>query len=165
MARIASGIVELGVHLVEGNTGAGVGGTSRLPHDLSYKLDFASGTDDGQINRVHSVTSTISSTPTDIDLLGSLASEIAGGGTTSLVDLVGIILHNTGSVAVQVGGDTNALAIFGAAADFITVQPGGLFVWLAPAGVAPVASTGDILQLATASSTTTVKVVLLGRSA
>lgn len=165
MARIASGIVDIVVRAQEGDTGVGAGGTARLPHEIVYRLDLANGTANGEINRVHSVSSTFSTTPTDLDLLGSLTSQISGGAVTSFVDLAGIVIENTGSVNLLVGGDTNAVLIFSAANDVLVVPPGGIFVWMAPAGLAPVASTGDVLQIAAASGTCTGKVLLLGRSA
>lgn len=166
MARQATGRLEVRCVIEEVETALGAGqGQSRLEHPIEFLKTLSSGTADGSVDRVYSATASLTATPTDIDVLGSLTSVLSGG-ATSFVDLAGIVIeHVSGTGVVQIGGDAAAVLIFGAVGDFINLYPGGVFCWYAPAGFAPTGTTGDILQLATASSTAVVRVILIGRSA
>lgn len=166
MARSANGTLRVKCDISEVSTALGVGdATARLDHTIDFVYEMASGTADGQIDRVYSTAASLTTSPTDVDLVGSLTSVLSGA-ATSFVDLVGIVIqHYSGTGVVQIGADAAGIPIFGATNDLLNLYPGGIFVWFAPAGVATVATTGDILQLATASSTAVVKVIIFGRSA
>jgi hypothetical protein len=166
MAREASGTLSVSVDISERSTAVGVGdGTTSLVHRILYEKVLANGTSDGQIDRVHSEALSVTTTPTDYDLSGSLTSD-TGAGTTSFVDLSLIIITNDSSSGdLQVGGDAASIPIMGAAADYILVKPGGIFVWYAPAGLAVTNSTADVLQIASSTGTVTGKMILAGRSA
>lgn len=166
MAREASGTLSVNCNISERSTAVGVGdGTTTLVHSLLYEKVLANGTSDGQIDRIHSESLSVTTTPTDYDLSGSLTSD-TGAGTTSFVDLTGIIITNDSSSGdLQVGGDAASIPLFGAAADYILIKPGGIFVWYAPAGIAVTNTTADVLQIAASTGTVTGKMVLFGRSA
>lgn len=133
--------------------------------------DFANGTGANQADKVYSDTRTIAaSTTEDLDLAGGSLSDALGAALTFVKVRAILIIANEGNTNnLHVGGDANAVPIFGAAADFIVVKPGGLFLWTAPdaAGVTVTPGTGDILQVANsgAGSTVTYRVVILGTSA
>lgn len=166
MAREASGTVKVLVKVEEAETLLGAANKrSTLPHEIDFHYELGSGTADGQIDRVWSDEATYTTTPTDYDLVGSSVISELSGDAVSLVEIVGIVVHNTGSANLSVGGDANGVPIFGAAAHTITVPPGAIYVWFAPAGTTLVAGTGDILQVVAASGSVTGRVMVFGRSA
>jgi hypothetical protein len=119
------------------------------------------------MDRIHSDAITVTSTPTDVDLAGSLSSEV-GGGTTTFVKVSLIYVKNkspSGSGNVLIGGDANALPFFSAANDVLVLPPGGVFLWHAPPGVTVTAGTGDILQLAASTGSVELEYIVGGRSA
>jgi hypothetical protein len=128
---------------------------------------FTSGTTDGTtIDRCWSSSTAVTTTPTDHDLIGGLTSNL-NGQATSFVDLVGIICVNDGTSGdIQIGAGSNPVTGWVlAAGDGVTVKPGGIFLWLAPNGVAPSAGTADILREVASAGSISQKFVLLGRSA
>lgn len=166
MPRQVVGRITVDVELLERDTDKGTGsGVAQMAHQLVTDVIVASGTADGQMDRVYSDALSLTTTPTDLDLAGSLASDI-GAGTVVFAEVSLIAVKHLGTTGnIQLGGDANFLAIFGAAADFILIPPGGTFLWYAPAGVAVTATTGDILQLAASTGTIAAQVVIGGRSA
>lgn len=166
MAREASGTLSVSVDIQERSTAIGVGdSTAAMTHRILYEKVLANGTSDGSIDRVHSEALSVTTSPTDYDLSGSLSSDI-GAGTTSFVDLVGICITNDSSSGnLQVGGDAASIPLFGNVADYIVVPPGGCLFWYAPGGIAVTNSTGDVLQIASSTGTVTGKMTIFGRSA
>jgi hypothetical protein len=166
MARFANGSVRVEVDINEAVTALGAGDDiARMPHRRVYSKTLASGTADGEIDRVVSQGVSFTTTPTDIDLSGSLTSPLNAGAVV-FAEVSMIYIENTAAAGnLQVGGDAASLPLFGAAADFIVVPPGGCFFWYAPAGIAITATTADILQIAASAGTVTGKVTIAGRSA
>jgi hypothetical protein len=166
MAREASGTLSVSVDISERSTAVGVGdGTTSLVHRILYEKVLANGTSDGQIDRVHSEALSVTTTPTDYDLSGSLTSD-TGAGTTSFAEVTGIMITNDSSSGdLQVGGDAASIPLFGAAADYIPVEPGGCLLWYSPSGIAVTNSTADVLQIAASTGTVTGKLTIFGRSA
>jgi hypothetical protein len=109
---------------------------------------------------------TASSTPTDVDLAGALTRRVHGS-TLTAVDLCGIYLRNkSATTTLRIGGDAASVPLFGAVGDFINIPPGTTFLWeSALGGVTVTASTGDILQIDTASGTAEYDLAVWGRSA
>lgn len=123
--------------------------------------------DSGQADRNYIVKSgTASSTPTDVDVAGAITRRVHGD-TLTMADVALVYFHNKSTTTtIQVGGDAGALALFGAAADYEFVPPGGKIVrWTKISRWAVTASTGDILQIATASGTAEYDLAIVGRSA
>lgn len=168
MARGVKGTFRLDLEIAEFETGLGSSAqVSRLPHEEHILLEYTTGTADGSLDRAYSATGTATTTPTDVDLVGSLASVLSGA-TTSFVDIVGIVIVNTSTAGnLLVGGDANAIPIFAAANDVLVIPPGACFAWgfSALSGVTGTAETGDILQIAASAGSVTFRVTLVGRSA
>ena len=165
MPREVSGRIRLEIDLQERNTLVGDGTkTAVLAHQALRDKLITNGVGDGQMDRVHSTALSVTTTPTDFDLAGSLSSAI-GAGTTTFVDLSMIYIENTSTTGnLVVGGDANFVAFLGGATHTLTIPPGGVFFWEAPAGVTVVAATGDILQIAASTGTVTGKMIVGGRS-
>lgn len=139
-------------------------GDSKMVHLLELARGYGSGTAASTFDVVYSDTASIASgTPLSLDLLGSLTSVLTGQ-TVSFVKLCGVIVKNKSTTSGQyltLGGGSNALSGFSGKAD-----PSGVFVWFSPIdAMAPVAGTGDILQIASATGTISCDILLLGRSA
>jgi hypothetical protein len=169
MARIARGEIRVLVDINEMSTDLGAASaTANLKHRIDYQKQLGGGLDDGELDRVHGLDATggaaLTTTPTDIDLAGSLSSAI-GAGTTTFVELTGILIWNKGTVNILLGGDAAFVPLFSASNDVLLIPP-GIWFWSAElTGVIVTATTGDILQLAAASGTVEAEVILWGRSA
>lgn len=167
MPREASGLLRLQIALQERNTAIGAGGeNSSVNIDELLELVLASGTSDGQIDRVHRQALSLTTTPTDVDLRGVLQSML-GAGANDFIDLALLLVVNTGSAGnIVMGGDANAVPLFGATTHTEIIPPGGFSLkWLGPAGIGVTAGTGDILQLAASAGTVPGRLLLAGRSA
>ncbi len=143
---------------------------SVLSHDVKYdKGKLATGTGASQQDLVWSdATSVASGVPNDHDLAGSLTSELDGT-TITMVTVTEIWIENKSTTTgeqLQIGGDANAVPIFGAAADYIIVGPGGCFLWKDPIdGITVTAGTGDILQVDASTGTISYNIRIVGQSA
>ena len=147
----------------------GAGSSVSLSMPFSFSLSLADGTTANQVNRVYHKRLSLTTTPTDIDLSGSLTD--AFGNALVFVEIVAIFVKNNSSTAaevVQVGGDAAALVGWvGAANDYLNVPAGGCMAAVNPRDPAwaVTATTADILQLVAASGTPTADVMVLGRNA
>lgn len=167
MPREASGLVRLQVALQERNTAIGAGGdNASINYDELLELVLASGISDGQIDRIHRQALSLTTTPTNVDLRGVLQS-LLGAGANDFVDLALVLVVNTGVAGnIVLGGNVNAVPLYGAAAQSEIIPPGGFSLkWLGPAGVGVTAGTGDILQLAASAGVVPGRLLLAGRSA
>lgn len=95
-------------------------------------------------------------TPDDIDLSGGITD--AFGNSLTLTKLKGLYIKNNSTTAgqiLQIGGDTLAAPLFGAAPDYIVLGPGGVFWWWDPSAAAVALGAGatDVLQIAVAAGT------------
>lgn len=141
--------------------------TASAPLSLRKSFDFASGTGAFQANVVWS----------DSRSLAGAASEdldFAGGGLTDAfgvavapakVRLVVIASSTTNTTDLTLFGDTNSVPLLNTAATTVTLQPGGVYVFSAPAiaGRTVTAGTGDIIQVANgAGATATYEILVLG---
>jgi len=173
MARRLKTKVRILIECVEESTDLGAGELpSRLVHRFEYNRDFASGTSNGtQLDRVYSDTANFTTTPLDVDIISasSLPSKLDGSANVSLVDLCIVAATNEGASGggdIEVFGDgSGVVGVLKAANDIAVVKPQGCFVWIAPDGIAPVAGTGDIIQIAASTGTIEGKTLLAGRSA
>ena len=136
---------------------------------ISKSLSLTNGQGDNQGDLLWYDSRQVSSgVPEDLDLAGSLSDLY--GQTLTLVELVMLIIHNKSTTAaeqLQIGGDANAVPIFGATADYLLLGAGGFLVYTAPydGTITVTAGTGDILQVAAASGTIDYDIVVVGRSA
>ena len=136
----------------------------------TFSTELANGTSDNQADRLyHSRYAISASTTQSIDLKGSLVDDLGNAFTPA--KLRGIVVENraeTSGLDVYVGGNANAVPLFGAAADYAIVKPQGRFSLEAPIdGITVTASTGDIIDIENPSGSTavTVDVWIWGTSA
>jgi len=144
---------------------AGINGAISLIARTITK-QWAQGTSANGVDKVYAAAAlALTTTPTDLDLAGgSNVKDPASQTDQTFTKLHCVIVHNTGDNAIVLGGDANSVPLFDAAADSITIPVGGLVVLqYGPDGIAVTASTGDILQLAAAASTSTADVIIWGR--
>lgn len=147
--------------------------TPAATHELSLSDTLATGTSNGQADKVWSDTRTLAASATeDLDLAGALAAAL--GGTAVFVEVVAVMVialaANTNNVVVGNGTAPVIGGPFGAAgANTIVLQPGACFLWFSPTNpaAAVTATTADILKVANSGGTTgvTYSIVILGRSA
>lgn len=130
------------------------------PVDALLARRWTAGNGTGQVDVVHAVAYDIDDTPTVVDL-GELASMV-GGSAAAVVRCNLLVVENTGSTAMTIGGGSTPLL-----PNAVPVQPGGLVAIAFGAGGADGVdtSTNDLLSIATAASTTTARVTILGRTA
>ena len=152
-----------------------VGGTPSYPFAASASTSFAtSGTGAGQVDRVYTVTNTLSASGTaNIDLAGSITD---GLGNTSVAFArvkaiyVSAAAANTNDVQVTRPA-SNGVPWLMAAGDGIALRPGAAFTWASGSadatGVAVTGGTGDLITFTNSAGTTSVTytVVILGCSA
>lgn len=138
---------------------------------ISGNFSWASGTGANQADLVFHDTRTLAlSTAEDLDL--------AGGGLTdqfgtalAFAKVKALLIKSAAANGgnLEVGGDTASVPLFGAAADFIIVKPGGYLFLVAPAaaGYAVTPTSADIIQIANAdgAASATYDIVIIGTSA
>jgi len=167
MALTASVNITVQASLTGDPVGSGSNVTLSMP--FSYSLPLADGTAANQANRIYHKRLTLSTTPTDIDLAGSLVDAL--GNALVFVEVVAIAVKNNSTVAgqnVHVGGDAAALVGWVASpTDIVVIFPGGCQAIVNPndPAYAVTGTTADILQLVAAAGTPTADVLVLGRSA
>lgn len=144
------------------------------PQDfLAFKKDlvFANGVGANQADkRWSSAGRSLASTAADTFDLASTGGNLVDyrGNTITFARVKGIAIYNTGPNAIQLGGGSNPLVNWIAAAgDIVNIRAGGLFLLLAPdaTGYAVTAGTADILRvLNSAVGTITYDIAILGCS-
>lgn len=165
MAREAFGRLRVDIEVTERNAQIGGGSdAASMIHRFLRDVVLNNGTSDGQIDRPYSEALSLTTTPTDFDVAGSIASDI-GAGAVVMAEVVLLAIANTSeSGDIVFGGDTNFVTITGAAAHTLSIKPGGFMLLFAPKGYTVTAATGDILQLAASAGTVTGQMLILGRS-
>lgn len=162
MARQVSGSVRLKIDVTQAITAIGLEeAAGTLRHPVLFERTCATGTASGELDRVYADTLSLTTTPTDLDLAGSIADPLDTGATVVFADVQWLYVVNTATAGnVVIGGD---------AADLdpeATIPPGGcLFVDYGTAGRAVTGASNDVLQLAASAGTVTCKVLVAGRSA
>lgn len=139
---------------------------------LPFKRDliWGSGTAANQADKVWSDSRTLAASATeDLDLAGGSLTDALGGALTfARVRMLVVYAATANTNNVVVGGDANAVPLFGAATQTAPVHPGGLLVLAAPdtTGYAVTAGTGDIVQVANSGAGTSVTydIVIIGTS-
>lgn len=134
----------------------------------SYKQAFANGTAADQANAVYTDTRTVGgSADDDIDLAGILVDGL--GSTITFTSIKGIIINsvsaNGDALHLTDDGAAGFFTYLGATGDIIKIRPGGTFALVNPEadGYAVTATTGDILRITNAdSSSATYDIILIG---
>jgi hypothetical protein len=94
------------------------------------------------------------SATTSIDFAGTAIQDAFGNNITAKV-IKFLRVRNTGTVALTVGGNANAVPFFGAVGDFLNLPAGARFTFDSPTtGIAVTAGTGDILDVVNTSGST-----------
>lgn len=139
-------------------------------HILEFLLDMLSGTVAAKCDLAYSETGSLVATTKAFDLIGTLKTALGANFDCANVCLIAI-KHMGTTGALEVGNGTNpAYAnLFGAAAHTIKVQPGGVWIWVAP-GVLPACldvdpGTADNLKIDSGAATIPYQILILGRSA
>lgn len=134
-----------------------------------YHAELPSGTGQGQIDRAYIDERTYTaSTAVDHDVntytdkVGTASQAI--GGKTKLIMLR--TKNTTAGEQWQLGGDTNAIPVFGAAAHYAKLGPNGLILIVDPIdGIATTAGTGDIMQVTPPAAAVAGQLIVAGTSA
>lgn len=161
--------LDVDIKVIEYSSPGGAGAQAgSLRHVLEFEKDWTSGTTANTADLVYSLNDVgYTTTPVDYDLRGSLASKLDASAVVA-VEVVCVIVKNESTTGdLHVGGDANSIPLFGAAADYLVVKPGGLLVLCSGAdpAYATTAGTGDILQITASAGTVVGDVIVLGRSA
>lgn len=145
-------------------------GTANLPANLLASLALTDGTGANQADKIFTDTRTLAASANeDLDLAGSLAD--AYGTTFTLARLKALMIvadaSNTNNVRL-IRPASNGVPLFLAASDGIDIRPGGVFLWACSdaTAVAITAGTGDLINIANSSGTTSVtySIILIGAS-
>lgn len=149
---------------------ADAGNVASAPVKATKRLTLATGTANGQADKVFAGTRTVAASGTDaLDLAGSLVDPF--GATLTIVKLKAVLVRAAAANANNVRVNrpaSNGVPLFLAASDGIDIPPGGLFLWAAPnTGVTVTPGTGDLLNIDNSGSgaSVTYDVVLIGTSA
>ena len=147
-------------------------GTVSFPVLKKDVFDWASGTGANQADRLFTDTRTLAASANeDLDLAGVLLD--AFGSAITFVRIKALLVKaasgNTNNVKVKPAAANGWLGPFNAAADTVSVKPGGTALFVAPDATAwPVtAATADLLNIANsgAGSSVTYDIVIVGASA
>jgi hypothetical protein len=142
-------------------------GTHVFPPPGAQDLQYETGTDNSEIDRVWSDTRSAAASADDLDLRGSLASAIDGA-VLNFAEVCCIAIRNRSSTGtLSIGGGSNPfISWLGASGDIIKVPPGGiLFLFNPVGGFATTAGTADILRIDPGADTIEYDVLIAGRSA
>lgn len=166
MAGVAASIA---VSIQGKQSGAGDLATPQVPIDIDWLMEFSAGTAAvGQANILFQDTRTlIASANEDLDLAGVLTDAL--GATIAGAEIVAIGIKaasgNTNNVNVSRPA-ANGVPLFLAASDGFALGPGDFFVRTMRAGVAIVAATGDLINIANSGAGTPVSydIIIFGRT-
>lgn len=146
-------------------------GTPSFPLDFQNIITMNTGTGASQADKMFSDRRTIAlSSNEDLDLAGVLTDPF--GVTVTFAKVKAIIITaasgNTNNVKVKPATTNGFLGPFNAAADTVSIPPGGSFMVAAPvSGWTVTAGTGDLLNIANSGAGTSVTydIVIIGTSA
>lgn len=132
-------------------------------------ISLETGTLSNQGDLLYASTQTLTASSTlNLDLSGSLTDPL--GTVIAAVEIVAILIRSlqANTTNLTIGNGTNPfVGPFGAAAHTAQVQPGGVFMAVAPkTGWTVTAATADILRIVNdAGASNTFSVIIIGRSA
>lgn len=141
-------------------------GVGQVPQGKALSYTWASGTLVNQADRVWSDTRTTAGTDS-LDLNASLTDAFGDSFTLARVKALLVAASGTNVGDVRVTRPTNGVQILGATGDYVTVRPGGAFLWVAPdvTGVAVTSGTSDLLDIVSSSGSVTFDIAIIGASA
>lgn len=142
------------------------------PHSKEFTQSWISGTGASQADLVWGDTRTLAASATeDLDLAGTLTAALGGTVTFARVKAIMVTADpgNTNNVVIGAASATQWVGPFGAATHTHSVQPGGVYLAVAPGATAwPVtAGSTDLLKVANSGAGTgvTYSILLIGASA
>ncbi len=145
--------------------------TASVPLSVNETIRLASGTGNGQADKIFHDQRTLGASATeDLDLAGSLTDALGTSLTFARIKALVVVAAsgNTNNVNV-IRPAANGVPLFLAAGDGIPVRPGGIFAWACSdaTGVAVTAGTGDLVTFTNSAGSTSVTydVVIIGASA
>jgi hypothetical protein len=133
-------------------------------------LDLANGTGSNQANVIWTDTRTIAaSTTEDLDLVGGGLTDAFGVAfAPAKIKAIIVVASAANTNNVVLGGDANSVPFLSVTTTTTTLQPRGFYVqsWPANAGIAVIAGTGDIVQVANggAGTSVTYDIYIIGTS-
>ena len=139
------------------------------PFTENVVLTLANGTGASQADVVWASTRTLAASGTDtFDFAGGgLVDAFGGAIAPAKVKALFVYAYGANTNNAVVGGNANAVPIFGAATHTIAVKPGGVFLWIIPGtGVTVTAGTGDIIQVVNSAGGTSITydIIVIGTS-
>ena len=127
---------------------------------------LSQGTGNNQASKVFADQRSLNATTAeDLDLAGGSLPDPVGVALTFATVKALLVRSADANVGVlRVGGDANFVPLFGAAADFIIVNPGGTLLLVAPlTGYTVTGGSGDIIQVEnTGASAATYDIIIIG---
>lgn len=145
--------------------------TASVPLSVNETIRLASGTGNGQADKIFHDQRTLGASATeDLDLAGSLTDALGTSLTFARIKALVVVAAsgNTNNVNV-IRPASNGVPLFLAAGDGVPVRPGGIFAWACSdaTGVAVTAGTGDLVTFTNSAGSTSVTydVVIIGASA
>lgn len=137
--------------------------------DITYDRSFTDGTSTNQVGAwFYDASRAIAQAGEDVDLVGSASYTDFKGGPLDLNSMALFYCENldtdTGDSVSVTRPAANGVTGMQAASDVTTVQPGGLYLWIAPIDKATVtAGTADLINLAAADAAgSNVKLLIAG---
>ncbi len=168
-ARQATLKAAVAINFAEFSTGIGASSATIGGAESFIKsLDQSSGTANGEVDRFWSGTGSATTTPTSLDLVGSLTSNVASGATTSFAEVEMLIVENTSASGnLLVGGGATPFGFLTVGTtDTLKIPPGGwVVIYLGDAGLTATGGSTDLLWLTSSTGTVVFKVWVAGRSA
>lgn len=142
--------------------------TAQAPLAQTTTITLANGVGASQADKIWSDQRTLATAATDdLDLKGALADAFGAAFTPARVKVLYIYAASGNTTNLTIGGDANSVPFFDAAADSVTLKPGGVLVLVDPGatGYVVTADTGDIIQVANAAgASATYNIVVIGSS-
>jgi len=150
-----------------------VGGSVIMPVSVSTTVSFTSGTGANNADQLwQDQNAALGTSATDaIALSPAIASGAPFGIALTMVEMKGIYLRSATANTdnIELGGNTNAVPLFGAVADFMYLPEGGVFLWASPpdGGITVTNTTGEFLDVTNSSGSVTASydIIVWGASA
>jgi len=141
--------------------GTGAAPTVKV-HRFAYDKTFTSGNGSQQFDRAYSEQASSSSALDFANVVTDAGGTALGASKITLV--AAQCLGNASTDVMRVGEDAASVPIFGAAADYVTLGPGGLFLAINPVGWTITATTADIVDINHTTGTWDHKSLIVGRT-
>ena len=128
------------------------------------RIRMATGTGSGQASQVFHDTRSLNATSESLDFAGgSLTNPLGVALTFTKIKAIIVKVSDTAPGNFEISRPNLGLTLFGADLDKITLEPGGLFVWVSPgAGITVGAGASDLLKIENLGATATYDIIVVG---